>query len=148
EAQAIVTLVHPVRLSEEDRRTWQQVFTDHEIIQPFSQLARRVHTPEPGEREARTLTRFDGTKVPTGALMGILTRTGWDAGAMNSSGMVTRHVKSYPQGDVCCVISYKPGAYPGSYEKTEQELTGCYFVQGVLAEDGRAAVQLDQVDAV
>ena len=46
-----VRLAHPVSLSAAELATWQAVFADGDLVQPFEQLARRVF-PRPAEGEA------------------------------------------------------------------------------------------------
>src|SRR5262249_46581700 len=77
---ARVGVVHPVHLTAEERPAWAGVFADYEIIAPFPQLGRRIHTLEPGEEQARAVTRFSGPKIPGMILTGILKTLGWADG--------------------------------------------------------------------
>ncbi len=57
--------------------TWSDVFADHEIQQPFPQLGRPVHHPQPGDVDGSGLSRFTGvTATPSQALR--LTYRGWE----------------------------------------------------------------------
>ena len=72
---ASVSVAHPMLL-DAGLAAWAELFADYEILQPFPQLGRAVHTLTDAERGASSLTRFAGITVPTGRLMS-LERRGW-----------------------------------------------------------------------
>jgi hypothetical protein len=137
-AVAGVFIVHPLHLSEEERRAWQEVFMDHEILAAFPQLTRRVHLLAPEETGLTVLRRYDGKKVPAVTLMGILDRTGWDRGRPEGSpgsGWGTERVMSYLRyfhaADLTAVLRFRDGIPAvGGYQLNlpDQVLGGCFFV--------------------
>lgn len=57
----VIAVLHPAKLSKEDRDKWRVLFADYKLVQPFDQLAR-----EPGEWSAEDLARPDiHRKLPT-----------------------------------------------------------------------------------
>ncbi|WP_030155634.1 DUF4132 domain-containing protein [Glycomyces sp. NRRL B-16210] len=76
---ATVRIAHPVTLGDEVEG-WATVLADYEILQPFDQLARPVHTLSEEERKSGRLTRFEGPTVGAGPLVGLLKR-GWQYGS-------------------------------------------------------------------
>ncbi|WP_210435244.1 DUF4132 domain-containing protein [Saccharopolyspora sp. ASAGF58] len=73
---ASVRLAHPLHLGEE-LTEWEELFADHEILQPFPQLGRAVHRLTDDEAAGDRLERFENITVPTGKLLG-LQRRGWE----------------------------------------------------------------------
>ncbi|GAB2610969.1 hypothetical protein GCM10027168_49830 [Streptomyces capparidis] len=71
-ADAAVGVAHPVHLA--DAARWAEVFADYELLQPFPQLDRPVHTLAPGERDGAELKRFHDVTVPTGRVLGLAQR--------------------------------------------------------------------------
>ncbi|MBB4950456.1 putative DNA-binding WGR domain protein [Kitasatospora gansuensis] len=84
-ADALVRLAHPLHLGAE-LAAWAELFADYEILQPFPQLGRQVHTLTEQEADGARLHRFEGVKVPTVKLLG-LQRRGWDRGDPQDAGV-------------------------------------------------------------
>ncbi|MEW2352276.1 DUF4132 domain-containing protein [Spirillospora sp. NPDC029432] len=78
-ASSRVGLAHPVRLGE-STAAWSELFADYEILQPFPQLGRPVHTLTDEERAATRLTRVEGRVAPYGKVKG-LSQGSWLSGA-------------------------------------------------------------------
>lgn len=93
---ATVGIVHPLKLTEEGRAKWGEVFADYEIIAPFPQLGRRVHTPLPGEEGQTELTRFGGPAIPEIVFQGILKQQGWLRGRWGGG---AGYYKRFPEAD-------------------------------------------------
>ncbi|GLY32645.1 DUF4132 domain-containing protein [Kineosporia sp. NBRC 101731] len=72
---AVVGVAHPLHLGPAVE-PWAGVFADYEILQPFPQLDRPVHTLTPSEAEHGVLERFEGLEAPNGTVLG-LERRGW-----------------------------------------------------------------------
>lgn len=105
-----VQIAHPLELGE-TLGAWSEVFGDYEILQPFPQLGRPVHTLAEGEGADGRLARFEGLTVPTGRLLG-LTRTGWSRGAPQDNGI--EHWMSWTLApDVAVVLDLRPGIAVG-----------------------------------
>ncbi|KPC70729.1 hypothetical protein ADL35_37980 [Streptomyces sp. NRRL WC-3753] len=84
-ADATVRLAHPLHLADE-LGAWADLFADYEILQPFPQLGRPVHTLTDEEANGHRLTRFEGVTVPVGKLLG-LTKRGWERGTPEDNGV-------------------------------------------------------------
>jgi hypothetical protein len=58
------------------------------LLQPFAQLGRATFEATREERDSSEIDRFEGTKVPTGRVIGLVDRRGWRRGAPQDSGGV------------------------------------------------------------
>lgn len=74
-SSARVRVAHPVDLGG-DLAAWSEIFADYEILQPFPQLARPVHTLTEKERETGRLARFEGVVLPVRRVIELQWR-GW-----------------------------------------------------------------------
>ncbi|WP_242907052.1 DUF4132 domain-containing protein [Actinomadura terrae] len=106
---ATVGVAHPLLL--DGLETWSELFADYEILQPFPQLARAVHTLSPRERAADRLPAFEDLTVPFGAALA-LTRRGWDRGAFDDTGVADTLVRD-AGGGRRVVLTLDPGFLPG-----------------------------------
>lgn len=77
---ATVTLAHPVRIPDAVRDGFHQILHDYAIIQPFEQLQRASYRISEEERAATELGRFDGQRVASARLEGLLGARGWQHG--------------------------------------------------------------------
>jgi hypothetical protein len=152
EGLATVGIVHPLHQSEEQRAEWGQLFGDYEIIAPFPQLGRRVHTLEAAEKRQKVITHFKGPKIPAMALVGILDKLGWVRGRPGDGGIVREHTKPFPGAGVTAVVVYDgvPMGYIEGWE--DQHLEGAFFLAGLDAGQGwlttKDALPLGEVDPV
>jgi len=71
---ARIGIVHPLELTDEQRRAWGQIFADYEILQPFAQLGRPVFTPTEDEKRSDRLARFGAKNVGNGRIWALRTR--------------------------------------------------------------------------
>lgn len=147
EGIAMVGVVHPYHLPDDVRCAWAELFSDYEVIQPIAQLARPVYRLEPHETEAVQFERLKGVKIPGASLVYPLEHMGW------SKGHGEEQIKPFPASGVTAVIRYQPGVWPGApSEWPEQEVTHCFFQQGVLdwskKSDPGIAMKLGTVDAL
>lgn len=133
---ALVGVAHPVQL-EETVTGWREVFDDYEILQPFRQLTRPVHTLT-GEDQ---LTVFLGTKIPTTGFLG-LTRFGWQRGTPQDAGVEDEMTKPVPGGRV--VLEFEDGIAVGAPDAIpDQAIRSVYF-----ADAGGRPRPLAELDAV
>ncbi|WP_067454558.1 DUF4132 domain-containing protein [Actinomadura macra] len=102
---APVELPHPLRLDALD--TWSELFADYEILQPFPQLGRTVHTLTDKERDAARLERFEGGTVHFGKILGLADR-GWKLGDKETGGF-HRHISLRLAEERHLVIDLDPG---------------------------------------
>jgi hypothetical protein len=79
-----VRIAHPLDLAG-TLQAWSDLFADYEILQPFPQLGRPVHTLTDEERASPRLARFEGVTVPARRVIG-LERLGWAREAPQDAG--------------------------------------------------------------
>ncbi|AOS61991.1 DUF4132 domain-containing protein [Actinoalloteichus hymeniacidonis] len=101
-----VRIAHPIDLGG-DLAAWTTVFGDYEILQPFPQLGRPIHTLEPGDAEQKRLTRFADRPVSTYALVA-LEKRGWLRSTDKSDGLELWIARPIP-GDRIIVADLTPG---------------------------------------
>jgi len=75
-AAGSASVLHPARMSADERAAWSAVFADYAIAQPFLQLGRPIFEPTAEERGEKRIARFRGRKAEYGALRGLASR-GW-----------------------------------------------------------------------
>ncbi|MFY9259018.1 MAG: DUF4132 domain-containing protein [Gallionella sp.] len=75
-AQYKIGLPHALELSATQTAEFAQLFTDYELIQPFRQLGRETYGLTTEEKLTTQLTRWQGLKVPTGKILGLV-NNGW-----------------------------------------------------------------------
>jgi hypothetical protein len=131
-AGAAVGIVHPLELKDEDRARWGELFGDYELIQPFPQLGRRIHTLQPGEERQTELRRFSGPEVPALIFNGILKSHDWMPNRLGGTRYGLGHYKRFPEADLTAIIREGHGA--GESVRIES----AFFVSG-FPEDGGAA---------
>ncbi len=112
EGDARVGIVHPLELGKDVIEKWSRVLADYEVLQPFAQLARDVHTMTDEERTSRKLERFANREVRGGAVMGLLSR-GWTRGSVEDNGVV------YEIHHALGTMTLKPGIYFGGDLETQ-----------------------------
>jgi hypothetical protein len=150
---AAVGLVHPLHLAEKERAAWGEVFSEYEILPPFPQLGRPVHTLKPAEAKGVEITTFAGKQVPATALLGTLERLGWTRGVPGDAGFVDDYSKPFPGAGVTAVLTYADGVPLGyTREWADQRLEPVFFLAGIQRgrswDDRRHALPLRRVDPV
>ncbi|MGW1358230.1 DUF4132 domain-containing protein [Streptomyces chartreusis] len=108
--EASVRLAHPLHLGE-DLGAWSELFADYEILQPFPQLGRAVHTFTEDECADHRLARFEGGTAPVGKLLG-LTKRGWERGEPQDAGVERWFSRRIDDGRYL-VIDLDPGIAVG-----------------------------------
>ncbi|MFD8479449.1 DUF4132 domain-containing protein [Kitasatospora sp. NPDC059673] len=107
---AVVRLAHPLHLGA-DLPVWVELFAEHELLQPFRQLARPTAVLTAEEAAGHRLHRFEGAKVPVGRLLG-MTKRGWQRGTPEDAGVERWFHKPLPNGRHL-VIALEPGIWVG-----------------------------------
>lgn len=111
---ASVRLAHPLHLGD-DLGAWSELFADYEILQPFPQLGRAVHTLTEEEATSHRLARFEGATVPVGKLLG-LTKRGWERGEPQDAGVECWFYRRIEEGRYL-VIDLDPGIAVGMVDE-------------------------------
>ena len=85
-----ITIIHSLRLDDEQKKIWGESFYDREIVQPFEQLNRIFYHISEDEKTQKSLTRYTGKKPNKSGSMvkSILESRGWqkdivDAGSID-----------------------------------------------------------------
>ncbi|MFE5795420.1 DUF4132 domain-containing protein [Streptomyces sp. NPDC056503] len=115
---ATVTLPHPLRLTGR-LDVWTELLADHELVQPFPQLARPVHTATDADAAGARLTRFEGATVPVGRLLGLQKR-GWERGVPQDAG-VERWFHRRLAAECHLVIQLEPGIAVGLIDEYPEQ---------------------------
>ena len=86
EEEAIIGLVHPIELNEEDISLWKEQLENYEIKQPFEQINRAIFTVTEEEMALKRVERFGGIMLNGLSLLGKLTNFGWYKGSIQDAG--------------------------------------------------------------
>ncbi len=81
-----IGLVHPIELTEEEKKAWEQQLEDYEIAQPIEQLGRNVYRMTEEEAGKQRLERFGGLVLNDLSLGGKLLNLGWYRGSVEDGG--------------------------------------------------------------
>ncbi|WP_067480524.1 DUF4132 domain-containing protein [Actinomadura hibisca] len=108
---ARIRIAHPIDLGE-GTKAWAEVFADYEILQPFPQLTRPVHTLTDAERASGRIERFAGVTVPVGRIFG-MEHLGWERKSGGGSWAQDMIVRPLPGGRRL-VVGLDPGIEPGA----------------------------------
>ncbi|WP_131741060.1 DUF4132 domain-containing protein [Actinomadura roseirufa] len=139
---AQVRLPHPLHLH--DLGAWSEVFADYEILQPFPQLGRSVHTLTDKERDASRLERFEGRTVHFGRVLGLADR-GWRLGDKETGGF-QRHVSCAVGRESSVFVDLDPGVRVIAPEEyAEQTLTRVTLYKGSYQRAEQSFGELDPV---
>ena len=108
---ARIAVAHPLSLSHALCAQWRQALRDAGVEPPFDQLERAVFVPSAVERLAWTISDYEGTPVPAGAVIGLRDR-GWHNGAPQISDAVWWMERTLGNG-VVAQLRILPGLVPG-----------------------------------
>ncbi|MDI2126482.1 DUF4132 domain-containing protein [Yinghuangia seranimata] len=120
---AVVSIPHPVALTDDELASWREVFEDYEISQPVAQLGRPVGRLAPEDHAANRVARFEGVELHAAKLLG-LERRGWQREAPGQGGR--QFASALDVGDGWSVeVWYEPGIYAGSpLMRPDQKIDG------------------------
>jgi len=126
-AEARIGIVHRLDLPNDLAAAWGQVLGDYEILQPFQQLGRDVHTATDAERTALELDRVKGIKTPTGKVLGLDPR-GWRRGPAQDGGVVWWMEKPLPGGTREVHLELDPGIFTGMIGEAPEQTLGAVTI--------------------
>ncbi|WP_061245413.1 DUF4132 domain-containing protein [Leptospira noguchii] len=127
-----VGIVHPLLLSQEEKKSWGQLFSDYEIIPPFSQISRPVYVLSEEDKNKEEIPGFTDQKVKAEQLVFGLEKMGWSRGSAGDGGGIDEHSIQYPSDDVTAVIRYDGDDLSyGNIGGQDLDLEGAYFVKGL-----------------
>ncbi|MFK8000649.1 MAG: DUF4132 domain-containing protein [Polyangiales bacterium] len=119
-ADARISVVHPVHISDDELKQWGSLFADYEIGQPFAQLGRPVHRPSAADVGEFELVRAHDIKAYTGRIFALKTR-GWTLGG-DPYAFVSASKELAP--GVSAAILWKEPIEMGNPEMREHTVTG------------------------
>ncbi|MDI7219133.1 DUF4132 domain-containing protein, partial [Leptospira santarosai] len=148
---AYVGIVHPLLLLSEEKKSWGQLFTDYEIVSPFSQLGRPVYVLSEEDKSKREIPGFTKQKVKAEQLVFGLEKMGWSRGAAGDGGGIDEHSKQFEVDDVTAVIRYDGDDLSyGNIGGQNLDLEGAYFVKGLrepsFYEDKETKLSLQEIN--
>ncbi|MBB4745872.1 DUF4132 domain-containing protein [Actinoplanes lobatus] len=129
----MIGVVHPVHLGAA-LSLWSEVFTDYQIVQPFTQLGRETAALTPAEAAGCKITRFRGRRVPTGAVLG-LERRGWRRERPLDGGVQVQITVS-PVDGLEVVLDLDPGIVVGAVDIFPEQTLGELGYRGRVAALG------------
>jgi hypothetical protein len=144
-----VGVAHALEIPEAVAAQFGQLFADYEILQPFSQLGRSCYALTPEERDANSLTRWKGVKVPTGKVLGLANR-GWQRGQPQDAGVVCWMERPTTVPDRDIHLHLDPGIWTGMVaENPEQTLETVTISKrnSWYTQDGEKFSALDAITA-
>ncbi|WP_239141763.1 DUF4132 domain-containing protein [Actinoplanes campanulatus] len=128
-----IGVAHPVHLGAA-LSLWSEVFTDYQIVQPFPQLGRETAALTPAEAAGCRITRFQGRRVPTGAVLG-LERRGWRRERPIDNGVQVQITVS-PVDGLEVVLDLDPGIVVGAVDVFPEQTLGELGYRGRVAALG------------
>ena len=130
--EAMIGLIHPLALPDDERAAWGEVLGDYEIVQPFPQLGRTIQQLDAHEMEATEITRFNALTIPAAALVFGLDKLGWTRDLPADNGIFAGHFKPFYGANLTAVIQYADGVSPGwIVDADDQQIKYLTFVPGI-----------------
>lgn len=120
-ADAVVGIPHALELSDEDARTWGQVFADYAILQPFSQIGRDTYTMSPAD-VGQTVWRQEEMETRASRIRGLANR-GWRMEV--DATWVHTCEKRLPEGPAL-TLAFEPGWDVNSAGEGAQKVKGIH----------------------
>ncbi|WP_167088454.1 DUF4132 domain-containing protein [Massilia frigida] len=103
----VVGIPHPLDMQGGDLAAFDQLFTDYELTQPFTQIHRATYALDPAELASDRLLRWDGMVVASGSIMGLANR-GWRRGRTLERSFVREFSKPLGDGRLA-QLQFEPG---------------------------------------
>jgi len=132
--EAVIGLIHPLELSEEELAAWREQLSDYEIVQPFEQLNRTIYRVTEKEADASAFTQFNGRMINGLSLSGKLLNMGWFRGEVLDAGVYENYYRK--DGDVGAELTFS-GSSVG-YENEDVTVYHIYFYRFADYTDGGA----------
>lgn len=101
---ALIGLIHPIELAQDDWEAWQTQLNDYEITQPFAQLKRELFFPTDDEKRTNKVERFSVGEYSPTAFPKSLEKFGWYKGMAQDGGWYHEFYKEY--GDMIVELKF------------------------------------------
>jgi hypothetical protein len=125
--EGFVGMIHPMQLSEEQKKQWKSKLFQLGISTAFEQLQRPVHQLDEKDRERFFLNSFD-RKIEARQAVGYFEKLGWQRGSVVDSGMVSAYRKVFDTAGIEALIETE-GIIMGYYDFDDSRLGRLYFVK-------------------
>ena len=129
---AMIGLVHPIEMEEEQLSAWKEQLSDYEVIQPVEQLDRPVYRLTEEEKDQTELIRFGGKLLNGLSLSGKLQSLGWYRGSVQDAG---GYYTFYREDQKIGVELEFSGSFVGG-ENEEVTVYGAQFYQAGTVQRG------------
>jgi len=124
----MVGMLHPLHISEQARRQWQDKFYEIGIETIFPQMNRAVHSITDADKNILINNTFSGRKVDARAAVGYFEKLGWQRGSVVDGGMVSAYRKSFEEAGIDVMIEVD-GIFMGYYDYDDAHLGRLYLVK-------------------
>jgi hypothetical protein len=122
-----IGIVHPLQLSADDLKKWQQKFFDLAIEPVFPQLDRTIYHLAPEDKQVTMVRTFDGTKTEVGSIKSTLEKYGWRKGPAVDNGAIDTFFKDDYENNVMAVLGVEGVFAAGFDSDMDPELGRLYF---------------------
>ena len=116
-AQARISLVHPIELSDEEKAAWREQLADYEITQPIEQIDRAVYYMTEEEANRKSMERFGGCIINDLSLNGKLTGQGWYRGSVQDGGVYYTYYREDVDFGMGVELHFSGNGVGGYYEE-------------------------------
>ncbi len=116
---ARIGLIHPVEISEDEKKAWQEQLSDYEIKQSINQLARPIYLIEESEKKERKLSRFNGTSITDITLINRLVNMGWEKGPALDAGVFVHFYREDKDAGLGVELGFSGAYIGGGYDYSE-----------------------------
>ena len=130
-----IGIIHPLELTEHQRKAWQTHLADYEITPSFPQLERPVVQLTSDSAGKQSLSEYAGTRINGMTFKGRADRLGWTRGSVCDGGGITTYTKTFPAAGVDVFLGLD-GMHIGIDMSTEIKLQGAYFVRAGSVKTG------------
>lgn len=113
---------HALEMPAAEAAAFGQVFADYELLQPFAQVGRDTYTLGEDEKQALKLLRWNGMKVPTGKVLGLVNK-GWRRGQAQDGGGIWYFTKPLGAHKVI-ELHLDPGIIVGMVDEYPEQTLG------------------------
>lgn len=125
--EAQIGIVHPLQLSADELKRWQQKFFDLSIEPVFQQLDRKVYPLAPENKMATKVRTFNGVKTEVGAIKNTLEKYGWRKGPAVDNGAIEMFFKDDYENNIMAVLAVEGVFASGFDSDMDPQLGILYF---------------------
>jgi len=128
----LVSLLHPIELTEEELEKAKEFIDDYEITQPLTQINRQIFKPK--DKDSKKLMDFNGKIVKSNTFHFALTKAGFFKGIVEDNGTIFTYYMDVKDTEILVVMS---GITIGFYDNSDIEIYEAIFRKGKDIELGK-----------